>query len=59
MGDASESQGSKTNEVQKVEMFVRSLEGGSFGGTKLNGTNFGTWKKIMSVYLCGIHKMGT
>ncbi|XP_062018263.1 uncharacterized protein LOC133734665 isoform X1 [Rosa rugosa] len=57
-GDQSEGQGSKTNEVQKVEVSVKSSEGGSFGGTKLTGTNFRTWKKIMSVYLRGIHKMG-
>ncbi|KAM5565144.1 hypothetical protein ABKV19_019261 [Rosa sericea] len=54
-GDESES--SKINEIQKVEVSVRSSDGDSFRGTKLNGTNFRTWKKIMSVHLCGIHKM--
>lgn len=39
-GDASELHGSKTTEVQKAEVSVRSSKGGSFGGTKLNGTNF-------------------
>ena len=58
MGDVIDSQGSWFNEVQKVEFSVRSSERGSFGGTRLNGTNFRTWKKVMSVYLRGIHKMG-
>ena len=58
MGDVVDSQGSKFNEVQKVEVSVQSSEGSSFGGTRLNGTNFRTWKKVMSVYLRGIHKMG-
>ncbi|PRQ41196.1 putative gag-polypeptide of LTR copia-type [Rosa chinensis] len=57
-GDASEEQSSRINEVQKVKVSVQSSDGGSFGGTKLNETNFRTWKKIMSVHLRGIHKMG-
>ncbi|XP_062006607.1 uncharacterized protein LOC133723756 [Rosa rugosa] len=57
-GDEKEGQSAKINEVQKVEVSVQSSDGGSFGGMKLNGTNFRTWKKIMSVYLRGIHKIG-
>lgn len=58
MGDEQGGQGSKTNEVQKVEVYVKILESDSFCGTKLNGTNFRTWKKIMSIHLRGMHKMG-
>ncbi|PRQ42211.1 hypothetical protein RchiOBHm_Chr3g0455161 [Rosa chinensis] len=57
-GNERESQSSKINEVQKVEVSVRSSDDGSFEGMKLNGINFRTWKKIMSVYLRGIHKIG-
>ncbi|PRQ41190.1 putative gag-polypeptide of LTR copia-type [Rosa chinensis] len=57
-GDESEGQCSKINEVQKIEVSVRNSDDGSFGGPKLNGTNFRTWKKIMSIHLSGIHKMG-
>lgn len=58
MGDSKDNQGSSTKEAQKVEVSVRSSEGSSFGGIKLNGTNFRTWKKLMSVHLRGIHKIG-
>ncbi|XP_062000220.1 uncharacterized protein LOC133717519 isoform X2 [Rosa rugosa] len=56
--ECDECENSKINEVQKIEGSVRSSDGGSFVGPKLNGTNFRTWKKIMSVHLHDIHKMG-
>ncbi|PRQ36075.1 putative RNA-directed DNA polymerase [Rosa chinensis] len=47
--------------IQKVEVSVQNPDSssGSFGGAKLNGLgNYRTWKKMISAYLRGIHKMG-
>ena len=56
MGSGTES--SKVNDVQTFEVSVKNSESGSFGGPKLNGTNFQKWKKIMTAHLRGMHKMG-
>ncbi|KAL6200649.1 hypothetical protein ACLB2K_030430 [Fragaria x ananassa] len=55
MGSGTES--SKVNDVQTLEVSVKNSESGSFGGAKLNGTNFRKWKKIMTAHLRGMHKM--
>ena len=44
-------------DVPKFEVSVKSSDSGSFGGTKLNGTNFRKWKRLMAAHLRGMHKM--
>ncbi|XP_040375078.1 uncharacterized protein LOC121052952 isoform X2 [Rosa chinensis] len=44
--------------VQKVEVSLNQDSFGGFGGAKLNGTNYRTWRKMMTAHLCGLDKMG-
>lgn len=57
VGDSTKNQGSKNNEVTKFEVSIKCSKGGFFEGTKINGTNFQTWKKVMPIYIHRMHKM--
>ena len=58
MGSGHEAEGSQLLDVPTFEVSVKSSDSGSFGGTKLNGTNFRKWKRLMTAHLRGMHKMG-
>ena len=57
MSFGKEEESSQVTDVQKLEVSVKNSESGSFGGAKLNGTNFRKWKRIMATHLRDMHKM--
>ena len=52
-GDGEMSHGSN-----QISVSVKDDSIGSYGGVKLNGSNYRTWKKMMEAHLCGIDKVG-
>ncbi|XP_050374524.1 uncharacterized protein LOC126792068 [Argentina anserina] len=58
MGSGHEAEGFQIHDVPTFEIFVKGSDNGSFGGAKLNGTNFRKWKRLIAAHLRGMHKMG-
>jgi hypothetical protein len=51
-------QGSQIPDIPTFQVSVKGSDSGSFGGAKLNGTNFRKWKRLMATHLRCMHKMG-
>lgn len=50
--------GESSYDSNKISVSVKDDSTGSYGGVKLNGTNYRTWKKMMVAHLWGIDKVG-
>lgn len=43
---------------RRIAVSVKDDSTGSYGGIKLIGSNYRTWKKMIEAHLCGLDKVG-